>query len=206
MTIDVRVTEYTVCALPEDHIDAYLFSITVAYRAAGRWAVLRGQRCLGSDGTWDFEPIPSDRTDEWKALHRFDERTALKLARDAAPKVAVNGWTVDRVMAETNEKPDRCTWRNPVTQPEQLTGSDYVRAVVAHLVALDVPVDGNALDLDEEQCNIPIANFDEIVWLRWLDDPEHGWHFADDSGRRCAPICAPDTPPGEAARILADYV
>ena len=90
-----------------------------------------------------------------------------------------------------------------MTQP---TGSDYVRAVVDQLVALDVPVDLNALDLDEEQCNIPIANFDEIVWLRWLDDPDHGWHFDDDHGRRCAAICAPDTPPAEAARILVDYV
>ena len=90
-----------------------------------------------------------------------------------------------------------------MTQP---TGSEYVLAVVNHLVALDVPVDLNGLDLDEEQCNIPIANFDEIVWLRWLDDPEHGWHFTDDSGRRCAPICAPDTPPAEAARTLVPYL
>lgn len=88
----------------------------------------------------------------------------------------------------------------------RLTGSDYVRAVIEQLIALDVPVDLNALDLDEEQCNIPIANFDEIVWLRWLDDPDHGWHLDDDRGRRAAPICAPDTPVEEAARILADYV
>ena len=87
-----------------------------------------------------------------------------------------------------------------------LTGSDYVRAVIDQLIALDVPVDADALDLDEEQCNIPIANFDEIVWLRWLDDPEHGWHFTDDHGCRLAAICAPDTPPAEAARILVDYV
>ncbi len=89
---------------------------------------------------------------------------------------------------------------------EVLTGSAYVRAVVDLLIARDVPVDLNAMDLDEEQCNIPIANFDEIVWLRWLDDPEHGWHFDDDHGRRCAAICAPDTLPHIAARILADYV
>jgi hypothetical protein len=90
--------------------------------------------------------------------------------------------------------------------PEILSGSDYVRAVVDELVALDVPVDFNALDLDEEQCNIPITNFDEIVWLRWLDDPEYGWHLDDEHGRRSAPLCAPDTPPAEAARIIAAYV
>lgn len=87
-----------------------------------------------------------------------------------------------------------------------LTGSDYVRAVVDQLIALDVPVDLNALDLDEEQCNIPISNFDEIVWLRWLDDPEYGWHLTTPGGERCAPLCAPDTPPAEAARVIADYV
>ncbi|MEU4781051.1 hypothetical protein [Micromonospora sp. NPDC023633] len=96
-----------------------------------------------------------------------------------------------------------------MTQPDrtaQLTGSDYVRAVVDQLVALDVPVDLNALDLDEEQCNLPVIEGDEIVWLRWLDDPEHGWHLTTPGGERCAAICAPDTPPAEAARILADYV
>lgn len=91
----------------------------------------------------------------------------------------------------------------PANQP---TGSDYVRAVIDQLIALEVPVDTNALDLDEEQSNIPIANAGEIVWLRWLDDPEHGWHFTDEHGCRCAPICAPDTEPAKAARIIADYV
>ena len=87
-----------------------------------------------------------------------------------------------------------------------LQGSDYVRAVADELIALDVPVDMDGADLDEEQCNLPIANFDEIVWLRWLEDPEHGWHFADDQGRRGASICAPYTAPAEAARVLRDYV
>lgn len=90
--------------------------------------------------------------------------------------------------------------------PENLTGSAYVRAVVDQLIALNIPVDLNALDLDEEQCNIPVANCDEIVWLHWDEDPEHGWHLDDDHGRRTAPLCAPDTPPAEAARIIADYV
>ncbi|MFB6398322.1 hypothetical protein [Polymorphospora lycopeni] len=90
--------------------------------------------------------------------------------------------------------------------PDALTGSDYVLAVARELVALDVPVDFNGADLDEEQCNLPIAEGDEIVWLRWLEDPEHGWHLDDGHGRRSAPICAPDTPPAEAARILVNYL
>ena len=87
-----------------------------------------------------------------------------------------------------------------------LQGSDYVRAVAEQLIALGVPVDLNDADLDEEQCNLPVANPDGIAWLRWLEDPEHGWHTTDDHGFRTAPICAPYTPPNEAARVLRDYV
>ncbi|WP_328339503.1 hypothetical protein [Micromonospora sp. NBC_00421] len=83
------------------------------------------------------------------------------------------------------------------------TGSDYVRAVAQALIARGVALNLAEADLDEEQCNIPTAHGE---WLRWLDDPEHGWHTTDDRGRRTAPICAPDTPVEEAARILASYV
>ncbi|MEV1013892.1 MULTISPECIES: hypothetical protein [unclassified Micromonospora] len=99
MEIDVRTTEYSVCALPEDHIDAGMFTIEVAYRGPGSWAVLRGRLCLGADGTWELEPIPSERTDEWKAAHRFDEKTAVRLAYEAAPKLRINGWTPEAILA-----------------------------------------------------------------------------------------------------------
>jgi hypothetical protein len=92
------------------------------------------------------------------------------------------------------------------TVPATLTGSDYVRAVADQLAALGVSVALGALDLDEEQCNIPISGANGIVWLRWLDDPEHGWHLDDDRGRRTAPICPPDTPVNEAARLLVDFI
>ena len=35
------------------------------------WAVRRNGRCLGLDGHWSYEPLPSSRTDEWLARHRF---------------------------------------------------------------------------------------------------------------------------------------
>jgi hypothetical protein len=103
VNVTTQVSQYTVCALPDDHIDADMFTITVARRAPGSWAVLRGSRCLGADGSWAFEPIPSERTDEWKATHRFDEETALRLAREAAPNVKVNGWTVEVILAQDRE-------------------------------------------------------------------------------------------------------
>lgn len=96
--ITPRVTEYEVCAIPEDDINAGAYAIKVAYRGRGRWAVTRMSQCLGADGTWDYESIPSERTEEWLATHRFDEQTALRLAVEHAPTVVVLGWTVDDVL------------------------------------------------------------------------------------------------------------
>jgi hypothetical protein len=90
----VHATEYSVSTLPLEHPERHSFEITVAWRNVGRWAVLqRGRKCLGADGEWDWESIPSEREDEWLATHRFDLETALRLAREAAPKVKVNGRT-----------------------------------------------------------------------------------------------------------------
>lgn len=100
----VTATEYTVSCIPEDHIDRGHFEITVAYRGRSLWAVARHRQCLGTDGEWDWESIPSERTDEWLATHRFDLDTALALAREAAPRVTINGFTVEDVLrrAEAN--------------------------------------------------------------------------------------------------------
>jgi hypothetical protein len=91
---EARVTQYRVNCLTDDDINGHLFGITVEYRGRGLWAVNRLGRCLGTDGVWDYESIPSEREDEWLATHRFDEETALQLAREAAPHVTVNGFTV----------------------------------------------------------------------------------------------------------------
>jgi hypothetical protein len=86
----VQVTEYTVSLLPEGP-DASSYEITVAYRGRGLWAVTRSRMCLGGDGEWDWEPLPSERTEEWLLAHRFDLDTALRLAKRAAPGIVVNG-------------------------------------------------------------------------------------------------------------------
>src|SRR5690606_2902511 len=90
----VQATRYTVNCLPENGIDSHVFEITVEYRGRGLWAVKRHSQCLAADGTWDWEMRPSEREDDWLAEHRFDLDTALKLAKEAAPKVTVNGFTV----------------------------------------------------------------------------------------------------------------
>jgi hypothetical protein len=91
----VYVTRYEVSCLPRNDVNAHLFTVVVEERNEDQWAVLlRGVWCLGIDGSWTQEPIPSEREDDWLATHRFDLDTALKLAREEAPKIKVNGHTV----------------------------------------------------------------------------------------------------------------
>jgi hypothetical protein len=98
----VRPTAYAVSCLPPDAINADVFTITVEWRgpSQSRYAVTRMGFCLGTDGQWDHEPIPSSRTDEWLATHRFDLDTALRLATEHAPKIVVNGHTVADILAK----------------------------------------------------------------------------------------------------------
>lgn len=86
-------TQYAVTLLPEGDINSYLYEITVDYRGHGLWAITRHRQCMTHDGGWDWEPIPSERDDDWIATHRFDLDTALALAKEAAPHVTVNGIT-----------------------------------------------------------------------------------------------------------------
>lgn len=88
----------------EDDVNWHLFSINVVYAGRGRWAIRRHGRCLNAAGQWDYESIPSERTDEWLAAYRFDRETALRLAAEAAPKVTVNGWTVTGVLADARKR------------------------------------------------------------------------------------------------------
>jgi hypothetical protein len=46
----------------------------------GAWAVRRDIDCLALDGTWSYEPMPSSRTEEWLALHRFASAEAAASA------------------------------------------------------------------------------------------------------------------------------
>lgn len=87
---EVRATEYQVSVVPEDHELYETLVVTVQWRSP-RWAVLRRRWCLGVDGVWDLEMIPSERSAEWIRRHRFDLDQALELAKAAAPAVTVNG-------------------------------------------------------------------------------------------------------------------
>lgn len=47
-------------------------SVTIEYRASNKWAICDGRRCLSKNGTFEFEPMPSSRDDEFLNRTRFD--------------------------------------------------------------------------------------------------------------------------------------
>ena len=98
-TPTVQATQYVVSCLPEGAEGRHSFTLNVAYRGNGLWAVIDTPYCLNIDGTWDFEHTPSERTDEWITSHRFDLDTAMDLARKHARLMHVNGFTVADALA-----------------------------------------------------------------------------------------------------------
>ncbi|MFS4103834.1 hypothetical protein [Streptomyces sp. PD-S100-1] len=99
----IRPTRYSVSLLPEHNVNHHVYEVTVEDRGADRWAVCWMGDCLAADGTWDREPRPSIRDDDWLDTHRFTLATALKLAEEAAPHVTVNGITASQVLAHAQE-------------------------------------------------------------------------------------------------------
>lgn len=95
----VRSTQYSVSCLPPDHPDADLFTIRVEWRGGDRWCVTDGFGCYRKDGHRTHEPIPSSRTDRFKKAYRFPLDDALALAERLAPKMRINGHTVESVLA-----------------------------------------------------------------------------------------------------------
>lgn len=94
-------SSYSIDMLNGDDDDAGLWSLEVEYRGPGdRWAVLRWGRALGVNGTWDYEPSPSNRSDEWKDNYRFPLEEAIPLALEALPKIKVNGKTWEQYQDE----------------------------------------------------------------------------------------------------------
>lgn len=83
----VHATRYTVSCLGEKH---FHFALSVEYRGEGKWAVMDGPFGLFADGRRDWESTVGDR---------FDLETALRLAREQAPLMTVNGRTVADVLA-----------------------------------------------------------------------------------------------------------
>lgn len=105
----VHAVEYTVSCLPDnDDSDGHLYAIRVQYRGGNRYAVIcLGDLCLGADGTWDHGVKEYDRGQAWLDAHRFDLDTALKLAKEQAPLVTVNGHTVTDALTRRQRRQER---------------------------------------------------------------------------------------------------
>ena len=108
----ITVTSYEVSVWPEDcsGMDSAMYCCSVTHSGYGNWAVRRGSASsgapvLGIDGQWHHERLPSDRTRKELAEHRFDLETALKLARDMAPGVTLNGRTAEQALARHQHGP-----------------------------------------------------------------------------------------------------
>jgi hypothetical protein len=111
--IFIKPVRYEVSVFPPDMhdapasaMDAGTWVVTVEDRGHGKWAVIYGSggrrpMVLSNQrgGEWDYEPIPSSRTDEWLDAHRFDLDTALKHAEQQAPFIKWNGMTAMDVLA-----------------------------------------------------------------------------------------------------------
>jgi hypothetical protein len=109
------VTSYVVTIWPEDcsGMDSAMYCCAVVDQGYGKWSVRRGtctdkeggQPCLGTDGEWHYENLPSDRTRQELAEHRFDVVTALGLAREMAPRVTLNGLTAEEALKRHTHGP-----------------------------------------------------------------------------------------------------
>ena len=53
-------------------------------RAPESWAIRAGSSCMSTTGEWDIEPMPSERTDEWLANHRWPSAAAAWAALQQA--------------------------------------------------------------------------------------------------------------------------
>jgi hypothetical protein len=68
-------------------------SVVIERRADGDvWAVLSRGLCLGADGEWHHEPMPSSRTAKWVASHRFTFDDAVERAKAALLSTEPGPW------------------------------------------------------------------------------------------------------------------
>jgi hypothetical protein len=87
----VRVTRYEVSCVPRDNINARGYVITVDHKRDDLWAAGDGVHCLNEAGEWVVDPSG--------VYNRHDEKTALRLARQAAPSMTCMGYTVADALA-----------------------------------------------------------------------------------------------------------
>jgi hypothetical protein len=106
----LTVTQYLVSCLPDGHYLVDTWAVKVEMREPGRWAVSNGSACFNADGVSTPEPIPSGRSDDFKARYRFDLDTALDLARRVAPTIVINGLSSADVLRWDDLRSEHPDW------------------------------------------------------------------------------------------------
>lgn len=93
-----RATAFAVCVLPFTHPEFGKYAVTVQWCGGDRWSAGQGGFQLSADGSWDWVPPGREQDSDWKAAHRFDLDSALRLAEQAAPDVPANGITATQAL------------------------------------------------------------------------------------------------------------
>jgi hypothetical protein len=104
--IHTRVTPtiFEVTVLPPDFPDGYLWTINVEYRGSNLWAIVHhSSNVYGKTGMWDYEPIPSERTDEWLEKYRWSLHDALEIAQKIAPDLKFRGMSPEDALRDAEE-------------------------------------------------------------------------------------------------------
>lgn len=105
LPIHAQVESVSFSPIPVGHCDRDTWQVTVDLRhsrdGVQSWAVRISGRALNTEtGEFDYEPIPSERTDDWLATHRFsDYDAACRAAMEAAPGVTWNGRSAAQIAA-----------------------------------------------------------------------------------------------------------
>lgn len=104
----IQLNCYEVSCVPEGWDVGDGWTVYVIYAGDGKWMVKRSGptsprgRYLDADGVWSYRARDEagDVDGAWLAAHQFDEATALRLAREAAPHLVVNGVSVAQLLNE----------------------------------------------------------------------------------------------------------
>lgn len=74
--------------------EVHFFTVTVARRSADTWAVLWMNQCWDKKTqSWEYEPLPSSRTNKFLRNARFTLDEAVRIARGKPDTLSVNGKT-----------------------------------------------------------------------------------------------------------------
>jgi hypothetical protein len=99
--IHAAIERYSYSPIPLDHPDRETWGVAVERAAPRRWAIRNLSHCLNRiSGEWEYEPLPSSRTDEWLEAHRWTQlEEAQLIAARVCGSVTWNGTSAEEIAA-----------------------------------------------------------------------------------------------------------